>query len=146
MNPPYNRIKDRLLYSIEYSKESIYLLFELKLSRNKNKNMLQSKRVRMREVSKKNSISYRWERDMIWNYQYRAIYLSNWWTTDICDLCNKKINYMEVHHLNKNYKDNQLSNLVGICMTCHIKEHEWEPVSSLMKSKMKTLIKKWFIV
>ena len=51
---------------------------------------------------------------------------------DKCEECwDDKI--LQVHHIDKNPKNNSIDNLVKLCLYCHMKKHEWEPVYNLMK-------------
>lgn len=46
---------------------------------------------------------------------------------------------LQVHHIDKNPQNNSIDNLVKLCLYCHMKKHEWEPVYNLMKKLLKKL-------
>ena len=48
---------------------------------------------------------------------------------DCCESCGKT-EYLHVHHINENWKDNRLENLITLCIGCHLGGHNRkEPVS-----------------
>ena len=46
---------------------------------------------------------------------------------------------LQVHHIDKNPKNNNEDNLIKLCLYCHMKKHEWEPVHNLMKKLLNKL-------
>lgn len=41
-----------------------------------------------------------------------------------CFCCNSKFEILQVHHINKNKKDNRVENLLVVCSKCHVKIHQ----------------------
>ena len=44
---------------------------------------------------------------------------------------------LQVHHIDKDSKNNKIENLQKLCLSCHITKHEWEPICNLMKKMLK---------
>lgn len=44
---------------------------------------------------------------------------------------------LQVHHIDKNAKNNDISNLQKLCLVCHLKKHEWDKVYRLMAKALK---------
>lgn len=44
---------------------------------------------------------------------------------------------LQVHHIDKNPKNNNISNLQKLCLVCHMKKHEWDIVYRLMAKRLK---------
>lgn len=66
-----------------------------------------------------------------------------------CLICNKIIFRLELHHLNKNRKDNRLENIIIICKKCHMLihhpqkiNHHWEHNTQEKIYKLNRIIEK----
>ena len=60
------------------------------------------------------------------NWKYvKKIFERYYWNIDCCMICWNKEN-LQIHHKDKNRRNNDSTNLVKICVDCHIKAHEWE--------------------
>jgi 5-methylcytosine-specific restriction endonuclease McrA len=57
---------------------------------------------------------------------------------NFCWLCGKK-GELHVHHINKNPKDNELSNLIVLCPKCHMKIHKGR-IKLEWKSRLESLV------
>ena len=44
---------------------------------------------------------------------------------------------LQVHHIDKNPKNNEISNLQKLCLKCHMEKHIWDPVYRLMAKMLK---------
>lgn len=59
-----------------------------------------------------------------------------------CESCLYSDKDLEVHHIDSNPLNNDIWNLVKLCVVCHYEIHKDEPVWKIMYSR---LVKKWFI-
>jgi len=57
--------------------------------------------------------------------RYREIAYSNF--SKKCTFCNKIKKYMDVHHKDHNRLNNDISNLIILCRSCHLKHHKSHP-------------------
>lgn len=51
----------------------------------------------------------------------------------VCDDCGKPSDCLEIHHIDKNRTNNQLANLVVLCLDCHANRHKGEPAERLIR-------------
>lgn len=62
-------------------------------------------------------------------------------TVKHCESCLYNGKDLEVHHIDKNPLNNDIWNLVKLCVVCHYEIHKDEPIWRIMYLR---LIKKWF--
>ena len=41
---------------------------------------------------------------------------------DVCEICGSKTN-LDIHHIDNNWQNNNVDNLICLCRSCHMKEH-----------------------
>ncbi len=59
-------------------------------------------------------------------YSYRSV-LNRYKVPKICHLCKTiDVRVLAVHHIDKNRKNNKLSNLIWLCNNCHFLVHHYE--------------------
>ena len=101
----------------------------------------------MKEVWQDSSSSYYWQKSNLWNVRlkkfkslpnYRGWAFWKYWFEKICNRCWSK-ERIEVHHKDKNRKNNVKDNLEPLCFICHKTEHwDYEP-------KKYNIIEKWYM-
>ena len=66
----------------------------------------------------------------------QSVFEKHYWNIDCCMICWEK-GYLQIHHKDKNRRNNDFTNLIKICVDCHIKAHEWEKAGEFMKNVFK---------
>lgn len=61
----------------------------------------------------------------------KKVFERHYWHVDCCMICWKK-EHLQIHHKDKNRRNNDFTNLIKICVDCHIKMHEWEKAWNFM--------------
>ncbi len=61
----------------------------------------------------------------------QSVFEKHYWNIDCCMICWKK-EHLQIHHKDKNRRNNDFTNLIKICVDCHIKMHEWEKAWEFM--------------
>ena len=65
-----------------------------------------------------------------------------WLNNFKCELCRRKFNNLHVHHIDKNNKNNSLSNLMPLCDSCHKLTHKVNILRPYTYKHLVTLILK----
>ena len=76
------------------------------------------------------------------NKEYIDIFKDFWWDVNVCQKCWNIKWWLQIHHIDKNHNNNHPFNLIKLCLVCHCKEHKWEPVYKLMKSRLDFILNK----
>ena len=84
-------------------------------------------------VKKKNKQTKRkWCKD---SHVYHKIFMDHYWEIKYCMLCWSS-ERLQIHHKDKNHKNNDISNLIMLCYKCHCLAHKWDGVYKLMIKKL----------
>jgi len=63
--------------------------------------------------------------DIKYKFNGNITYQDYLWLTAFCSSCNlNEPDIIEIHHINRNRKDNSLHNLIGLCPNCHKRVHK----------------------
>lgn len=65
------------------------------------------------------------------SYIYHKIFTEHYWGVRYCMRC-WSTNRLQIHHKDKNHKNNDISNLIMLCYWCHCLAHKWDSVYKLM--------------
>jgi hypothetical protein len=69
------------------------------------------------------------------SYIYHKIFDDYYWTINYCMIC-WSTKGLQIHHKDKNHKNNDISNLIKLCYRCHCMSHKWDKVYRLMIKKL----------
>ena len=69
------------------------------------------------------------------SYIYHKIFDDYYWTVNNCMIC-WSTKGLQIHHKDKNHKNNDISNLIKLCYRCHCMLHKWDRVYRLMIKKL----------
>ena len=62
---------------------------------------------------------------------YHKIFDDYYWDIKHCMIC-WSTERLQIHHKDKNHKNNDISNLIKVCFKCHCLAHKWDRVYKLM--------------
>lgn len=65
------------------------------------------------------------------SYIYHRIFERHYWDIKYCMICWSS-DKLQIHHKDKNHKNNDISNLIMLCYKCHCIAHKWDRVYKLM--------------
>ena len=65
---------------------------------------------------------------------YHRIFTRHYWDIKRCMRCGST-DTVQIHHKDKNHKNNDISNLIKLCYKCHCLAHKWDRVYNLMISR-----------
>lgn len=74
----------------------------------------------------------KWYKD---SYVYHRIFEKCYWNIKYCMKC-WSTDRLQIHHKDKNHKNNDISNLIKLCYKCHCLAHKWDKVYRLMIKKL----------
>lgn len=69
------------------------------------------------------------------SYIYHRIFRKYYWDINYCMICWSS-DRLQIHHKDKNHKNNDISNLIKLCYKCHCSAHKWDKVYKLMIKKL----------
>ena len=72
----------------------------------------------------------------------KKIFNQHYWNIDYCMICWSKDN-LHIHHKDKNRRNNEYTNLIKICVNCHLKAHEWEKAWEFLWRIYNKIKNKW---
>lgn len=69
--------------------------------------------------------------------EHRKVFKQYYWNICFCQKCGRKdlFAYLQIHHIDKNYRNNTALNLVKLCLRCHTLAHKWDNIYPLMKKR-----------
>ena len=67
---------------------------------------------------------------------YQNVFRECYWDIKECMKC-WSIEYLQIHHKDKNWKNNKPENLIMLCKMCHAEAHKWEHCEKLIASGRK---------
>lgn len=77
--------------------------------------------------------------------QKREEFLSSDLYDGLCFCCRFKNKYIQIHHINyDNFKNENLTDLCAICLSCHLKVHKLNRVGGLGLDKCHSILCKYF--
>lgn len=82
-----------------------------------------------KKISKLNNI---WKLKSISRKKAREIK----WKIYVCESCLRKDRKIEIHHIDHNALNNNISNLIWLCDICHYEIHKDEPIWILMYNRI----------
>ena len=62
----------------------------------------------------------------------KHVFEKHYWNVDRCMICWSKW-ILHIHHKDKNRRNNEYTNLIKICVRCHIKAHQWEKAWEILQ-------------
>ena len=65
-------------------------------------------------------------------YYVKSVFEKYYWNVDRCMICWSKW-ILHIHHKDKNRRNNEYTNLIKICVRCHIKAHQWEKAWEILQ-------------
>ena len=69
------------------------------------------------------------------SYIYHRIFEKHYGCIKYCMRC-WSLDRLQIHHKDKNHKNNDVSNLIKLCYKCHCLAHKWDRVYRLMIKKI----------
>ena len=69
------------------------------------------------------------------SYVYHRIFEKYYWDMKQCMICWSS-DRLQIHHKDKNHKNNDISNLIMLCYRCHCVAHEWDRIHRMMIKKL----------
>lgn len=80
--------------------------------------------------SKKTKNTWCWDSNI-----YHKIFDEYYWSINHCMIC-WSTKRLQIHHKDKDHKNNDISNLIKLCYGCHCMAHKWDRVYKLMVKKL----------
>lgn len=68
------------------------------------------------------------------------IFNDYWWDIKNCQTCWWNIG-LQIHHIDKNRKNNDITNLTKVYLQCHCNQHKWDSIYPLMMSRLRFITK-----
>ena len=69
------------------------------------------------------------------SYVYHGVFEKHYWEMKQCMICWSS-DRLQIHHKDKNHKNNEISNLIMLCYKCHCAAHEWDRIHRMMIKKL----------
>ena len=91
----------------------------------------QKRKVRKKKKLVKTSVGQTKRRYYKDSHVYHKIFEDYYWSIKYCMIC-WSTDKLQIHHKDKNHKNNDISNLIMLCYKCHCLAHEWDRVYKLM--------------
>lgn len=67
-----------------------------------------------------------WRRKQYRSKDHIKIFEYNYWIIRECQLCWDKKWPFHIHHIDKDKENNNIQNLIKLCIDCHREQHKWE--------------------
>lgn len=99
------------------------------------RNLFQEESLKRKKSIKNRLMTVRANKYRSWRC-IKRIFEQHYWKIDYCMICWCK-DKLQIHHKDKNRRNNKYSNLIKVCIGCHIKAHEWEKAWRFMKNVYK---------
>lgn len=88
-----------------------------------------------------------WERvrnmpDIKWywrTWEYKQIFKEYYWDIKECQKCKSNF-HLQIHHIDKNWLNNEPHNLIKLCLICHTNAHKWDVVYRIMIKRLNFIL------
>ena len=73
------------------------------------------------------------------NWLYQKVFRLSYWDIKECMICWSKIN-LQIHHKDKNWRNNKADNLIMLCRDCHAKAHSDDKYVNLISKRRNNIV------